>query len=62
MKIKCNHCDNDKEFITQPNRYEIYCVVNDELQYQTEETTHEALRLYCRECSEQLEVDIILNK
>ena len=54
MAIMCKHCGNDKEFITQPNQYTIYKVINGELEYQKTELINEKCKLYCRECSTEL--------
>ena len=54
MKIKCSYCGNNKEFITQPNKYDIYEIIDNQLQYQNSENTNEEFKLYCRECSKEL--------
>lgn len=54
MPIKCKRCENNKEFITKPNKYTIYKVIDNKLEYQKDEYTEEKLKLYCRECSEEL--------
>lgn len=54
MKIECKECGNDSEFITQPNKYEIYEVVDGELEHQKTELINEEFKLYCRDCSTEL--------
>lgn len=54
MTIQCKRCENNKEFITKLNKYSIYEVINNELEYQKDETIEEKFQLYCRECSEEL--------
>lgn len=52
-QIQCKKC-GCKEFITQPNKYDVYEVINGLLQYvQTENIDDEDI-LYCRECGEIL--------
>lgn len=41
-----------REFITQPNRYSVYKIINDKLQFMNQESTDNEL-LYCRDCSKQ---------
>lgn len=53
-KIKCKEC-GCQEFITQPNKYDVYEVEEGELVLQTSEIIDEEPILYCRECSEELE-------
>ncbi len=57
----CQNCDNDDEFITQPNKYEVYKIVNNKLEYQNTEIIGEKINLYCRECSAEL-VGVSLNE
>ena len=47
-------CGNN-EFITEPNKYDIYKAEEGKLEFQKEEIIQEAIKLYCRECSEELE-------
>ena len=54
MNLKCKHCGNGSEFITQPNSYEVWAIVNNRLEYQHNEFVAEELKLYCRDCSEEL--------
>ena len=51
-KYACPHCGST-EYCTQPDSYAIYVADEDGLSYSHTEQTHEAFRLYCRECSEE---------
>jgi ribosomal protein L33 len=53
-KIKCKEC-GAQEFITEPNRYDIYEVIDNKLGFQRSEQVDEEIKLYCRDCSEELE-------
>jgi len=55
-KYKCKECGST-EFISQPNRYDIYEVRNKKIVYVDSEQVDDKLTLYCRNCSEELEFD-----
>ncbi|GHV35231.1 hypothetical protein FACS1894178_4350 [Bacteroidia bacterium] len=42
------------EFITEPNRYDIYEIIDGSLELVNSENTDEEFKLYCRECGEKL--------
>jgi hypothetical protein len=52
-KIKPCNCGSS-EFITKPNRYDVYEIINGQLELVSSETTDDELILYCRECGEEL--------
>ncbi len=52
-KIKCAHCGGTK-FITQPNKYDVYEVIDGDLQYINTESIDDMDIFYCRECGEIL--------
>ena len=54
--LNCKECGNN-EFITEPNKYDIYKAEEGKLEFQKEEIIQEAIKLYCRECSEELEYE-----
>lgn len=60
MEIKCNTCGS-QEFITTPNRYDIYEVINNKLVLSESVFIEDEIRLFCRECGEDLQnaVDLI---
>lgn len=62
MSLKCEHCGNDREFITEPNSYEVYEVIDNQLEYRRNEIIDEDLKLYCRDCSEELKIPENLKK
>jgi len=49
--IQCPHCGS-KQFITNPNCYDVYEIVNGRFDYIKSELIGEELRLYCRECGD----------
>jgi hypothetical protein len=53
IKIKPFKC-GCTEFVTKPNQYESYEIVDGELIYINSETVDEKISLYCRECSKEL--------
>lgn len=60
MKNKAKYactCGNT-EFITQPNRYEVYEADGDYLVFQKDEDTDEKPVLRCRECGKKLKFDM----
>lgn len=54
-----------KEFITQPNQYDLYKLVDNKIKFQKSLSTDDKLILYCRECGkiykEDIELEIIGN-
>ena len=46
--LNCKECGND-EFITEPNKYDIYKAEEGKLEFQKEEIIQEAMAKYCRE-------------
>ena len=54
MTIQCRQCGNNREFITQLNQYSVYKVVRKQLEYQKNETIDGKIKLYCRDCAEEL--------
>jgi len=53
MKFKCEIC-NSEEFITKPNQYDVYKLVDGKLVFQNSEFVEQNIRLFCRECSEEI--------
>lgn len=54
MKTTWNPCEcGCSEFITQPNQYGIYEVIDGRLEFQRTELIDNELILYCRECSKE---------
>lgn len=51
--IKCANCGS-KEFITQANKYDVYKVIDNELQLVNTENIDDENIFYCRECGELL--------
>ncbi|MBS4029441.1 MAG: hypothetical protein KGZ58_12495 [Ignavibacteriales bacterium] len=51
--LKCKSC-GCSEFVTKPNQYEVYEVIDDNLKYTHSETVDEETRLFCRDCSKEL--------
>jgi FixJ family two-component response regulator len=47
---KCGSMD----FLTKPNSYDIYKVINGKLEFIKSEFIEDELKLYCRECSREL--------
>jgi DNA-directed RNA polymerase subunit RPC12/RpoP len=56
MEYKCKTCGNT-EFITNPNRYDVFQSDNDKLVLKNSELTDETTELFCRECSKKLEFE-----
>jgi hypothetical protein len=54
MEYKCKKCDGE-EFITQPNRYDVYKNHDGALVLKSSELIDEPEILYCRDCSEIFE-------
>lgn len=51
--LNCNKCGCD-EFISKPNRYDVYQIIEGRLQLIQSPFTEEEIKLYCRECGEEL--------
>ena len=49
MESKCKVCGCD-EFITNPNKYDIYKIINGKLEFQRSELIEDKIELFCREC------------
>ncbi len=54
MQSKCKVCGCD-EFITNPNKYDIYKIINGKLEFQRSELIDDKIELFCRECSLKLD-------
>jgi hypothetical protein len=55
MEQNINPCKcGSTEFITAPNSYDVYELINRKLEFQRTELIEEELKLYCRECGEEL--------
>lgn len=55
MKNKIKKCAcGSKEFISEPNQYDVYEIIDGELVLQKSEPIEEKLKLFCRECSKEL--------
>ena len=48
------------EFISKPNRYDVYEIENDELVLVDSHYTPDKVRLYCRSCSKELKAAELL--
>ncbi len=55
-KYACKSCDC-VEFVTQPNKYDIFVAENNKLLLQKTEFINEEFEFFCRECSEKLEFE-----
>ena len=55
-KYLCPECGHD-EFITQPNRYDVYLATEGKLYLQTTHFVDDEVKLFCRECEEPLVFD-----
>jgi hypothetical protein len=51
-------CGSD-EFITKPNAYDIYKVVNGKISFLTQEHVEEATLLYCRNCGKEYSKELM---
>ena len=49
-------CGSTK-FVTQPNQYDVYELIDGELEYQRTELFNEKVVLSCRECNKKYETD-----
>lgn len=54
MNYKCQNCGST-EFISQLNKYDIYEVRNNKLVYVDSEYINEELKLFCRDCSNEIQ-------
>jgi hypothetical protein len=52
--IKLCECGSS-EFITQPNSYDVYQIVNSELEFLKTEFIEDEITLFCRECGAKLQ-------
>ena len=55
-KYSCKSC-GCQEFISQPNRYDVFKSENGKVVFQYSEIIDDESILYCRDCSEILELD-----
>lgn len=46
-----------KEFVTQPNTYDVYELIEGEMCFMSNELTNEEECYYCRDCGEQFNDD-----
>ncbi|MDR1791958.1 MAG: hypothetical protein LBR36_00725 [Bacteroidales bacterium] len=53
-RIKRCKCGST-EFITEPNQYDVYEIIDGKLEMTHSEDIDDEFKLYCRECSEELE-------
>lgn len=58
---KCKTC-GCAEFITKPNQYDIYKVIKGKVIFERTESVNEDFELFCRDCSEKLEIQDELRK
>ena len=54
MESKCKVCGCD-EFITTPNKYDIYKIINGKLEFQRSELIEDEIELFCRDCFKVIE-------
>ena len=47
------------EFITKPNAYDIYKLVDGKVEFEKHEFIEDKFVLYCRNCSKELEEEIL---
>jgi hypothetical protein len=59
-KLKSCECGS-VEFITQPNRYDIYEIIDGELMLIQSEFTDDEEILFCRECCEKFDINNTLH-
>jgi hypothetical protein len=60
MKKADKQCQcGSKEFITEPNSYDVYEVIDDKLEYQKTEMIEDEVKIYCRECGEEMKEERI---
>ncbi len=53
---QCSECGG-KEFVTQPDSYSIYEANGNKLSFIRTELTNDEHRLYCRDCSAELDTE-----
>lgn len=53
-QLKCSECDST-QFVTQPDSYSVYEAKGNKLRFVSAELTHDKDKLYCRECSAELD-------
>jgi hypothetical protein len=51
-------CGSD-EFVTKPNAYAVYKVINGKISFLTQEFIEEATMLYCRNCGKQHNIETL---
>lgn len=62
MKIQINTCERgSEEYITQPNAYDIYKIIEGELMFERREQVEEESFLYCRNCGKEINNRSLLN-
>jgi len=54
MESKCKVCGCD-EFTTNPNKYDIYKIIDGKLEFQKSELIDDKIVLFCRECFKGIE-------
>ena len=60
MPIIITSCEcGSTEFITVPNQYDVYEIVDGQLGYSHTEYVNDEFTLYCRECGQQIAADKI---
>lgn len=55
-QLKCPECGGE-EFITPPDSYSVYKAKGDKLYFVSTELTNDDDRLYCRDCSAELDTE-----
>lgn len=53
---RCSNCGSD-EFVTSPNKYEVYNIVNEQLELVSTELADDDFKLFCRCCSNEKELN-----
>jgi len=57
MKRNIKPCKcGSEEFITGPNQYAIYQIIDNKLEFIKTLFTEEAFKLFCRECGEEIDL------
>mgnify|MGYP001560682433 CR=1 FL=1 len=54
MKHKCPNC-NSKEFVTQPNRYDILKLGDEKFDIVKSQFTEDKYKIFCRECGSEID-------
>lgn len=52
QSTKCKNCGCD-EFITKPNKYDVYQFIDGKLEQIKSEMTNDEFKLYCRNCAKE---------